>query len=308
MSRRHAYHYPGTDVLINKLDIRDAEALERAERRLVTARIREGCPAGNFDLAHLRAIHHHLFQDVYGWAGELRAVSMIEEKSIYLAPDRIEMGVRYLHSRVVEAGFLRGLDARKFSAKAAEIILDINHAHPFREGSGRTQLQYLKLLGEQAGHNVDLASIHGEAWIEATICAYRAGYRLMKGQIFDAIVPTLTKTQLSPNGIAQGVAPLEEELRLRKALNERQESEVEKLLQTHKAELAEAAGRLDRKAIDEIIKRQGSERLEQDRRHDGEFDRFIQECEDARLLTERLEEQRRADELSHEKEPPERGR
>jgi len=33
-------------------------------------------PRGDFDLAHLRAIHRHLFQDIYEWAGELRAVEI----------------------------------------------------------------------------------------------------------------------------------------------------------------------------------------------------------------------------------------
>jgi len=46
------------------------------ERRLVTQRIIEGAPTGDFDVAHLRAIHRHLFQDVYAWAGELRTVEI----------------------------------------------------------------------------------------------------------------------------------------------------------------------------------------------------------------------------------------
>ena len=41
------------------------------------------------------------------------------------------------------------------------IVGDINYIHPFREGNGRTQLQYLKQLAEQAGHRLDLARIEG---------------------------------------------------------------------------------------------------------------------------------------------------
>jgi len=58
------YVYPGTNVLRNRLGITDAHKLDRAERRLVGDRIAESVPAGSFDLAHLRAIHRHLFQDV----------------------------------------------------------------------------------------------------------------------------------------------------------------------------------------------------------------------------------------------------
>src|SRR5690606_15090999 len=35
-------------------------------------------PSGSFDLKHLRAIHRHLFQDVYDWAGELRTVEIFK--------------------------------------------------------------------------------------------------------------------------------------------------------------------------------------------------------------------------------------
>ena len=66
------YTYPNSPVLRNKLDLRDADALERAERLLVQQRIEEGIPRGNFSLDHLQAIHRHLFQDVYEWAGDIR--------------------------------------------------------------------------------------------------------------------------------------------------------------------------------------------------------------------------------------------
>jgi cell filamentation protein len=65
------YCYPDTQVLINKLDIHNAADLERIERRLTFERMRSGIPKGDFDLKHLQAIHHHLFQDVYDWAGKL---------------------------------------------------------------------------------------------------------------------------------------------------------------------------------------------------------------------------------------------
>ena len=55
------YLHPGTDVLRNRLGIRNQASLDRAERRLVSQRILEGVPRGGFDLDHLRAIHRHLF-------------------------------------------------------------------------------------------------------------------------------------------------------------------------------------------------------------------------------------------------------
>lgn len=79
---------PDYTVLKNRLGLRDAEALDRAERRLVYLRQAEDIPTGDFDLAHLRAIHRHLFQDVFDWAGQIRTVEISKgvEKAHYRAP------------------------------------------------------------------------------------------------------------------------------------------------------------------------------------------------------------------------------
>ncbi len=59
------YVDPNTGILKNKLGLLDTATLDRLEREFVTQRIVQGPPAGNFDLHHLKAIHRHMFQDVY---------------------------------------------------------------------------------------------------------------------------------------------------------------------------------------------------------------------------------------------------
>ena len=73
------YCYPGSNVLRNKMGIRDMEQLHEMERKLTMLRILELLDKpvrGAFDLKHLQAIHAHIFQDVYDWAGELRKVDI----------------------------------------------------------------------------------------------------------------------------------------------------------------------------------------------------------------------------------------
>ena len=72
MSDRDYCYPPDFTVLRNRLGIRVARTLDAAERQFVAQRLLEAVPTGEFDLAHLKAIHRHLFQDVYDWAGELR--------------------------------------------------------------------------------------------------------------------------------------------------------------------------------------------------------------------------------------------
>ena len=63
----------------------------------------------------------------------------------------------------------------------------MNYVHPFREGNGRTQLQYLKVLAAQAGHFLNLTKIDAEGWLEASREAHRARYALMAQVIAEAL-------------------------------------------------------------------------------------------------------------------------
>ena len=81
MSDRDYCYPPDFTVLRNKLGIRNLRTLDAAERLFVTQRLLEAAPEGDFDLAHLKAIHRHLFQDVYEWAGEVRTVEIVKSGS-----------------------------------------------------------------------------------------------------------------------------------------------------------------------------------------------------------------------------------
>lgn len=165
---RQLYKYSGGEVLKNKLNIRDVSVLNRAERRLVVIRIRQGAPMGDFALAHLRAIHRHLFQDIYEWAGELRRTEIAKGGRWFMPCDRLESGMADIHRRLIAQNRLRDLGRDEFAAQAGVIIGDVNYLHPFREGNGRTQTQYLKQLATQAGHRLELRRMNGEAWMNAS--------------------------------------------------------------------------------------------------------------------------------------------
>ena len=66
------YCYPGPSVLINRLGARDQSALEAFEAEATAERSSQEVPPGSLDYAHYLAIHRHLFQDVYDWAGKVR--------------------------------------------------------------------------------------------------------------------------------------------------------------------------------------------------------------------------------------------
>lgn len=181
------YVYPGTRLLRNKFDIRDAAVLDLAERRYSTIRSIQKIPTGDFDLKHLRAIHRHLFQDVYDWAGEVRTVEISKGSSQFQFRQYIETGMADVHRRITAGNYLRGLQRPEFAAKVAPIIGDVNYVHPFREGNGRTQAHYLKQLCGQAGHWLDQTKIDPAGWIEASKQAQISNYQMMETVIFEAL-------------------------------------------------------------------------------------------------------------------------
>ena len=128
----------------------------------------EPMPAGDFDLDHLKEIHRHLFQDVYAWAGEVRTVEIAKGGSQFQPRRYIEAGMANVHSRIVAAGYFQGSGRDGFAKDVGPLLGDVNHVHPFREGNGRTQLQYLKQLARRSGHQLDLTRLERAEWMEAS--------------------------------------------------------------------------------------------------------------------------------------------
>jgi len=104
--------------------------LDRLERRLVTQRAAEGVPAGGFDLAQLRAIHRHLFRDVYDWAGEPRTVEIAKGGHQFQFRRFIETGMRDVDLRLVRAAFLQRLSRADVATATGRIMDDVNKMAP----------------------------------------------------------------------------------------------------------------------------------------------------------------------------------
>jgi cell filamentation protein len=164
-----------TGVLRNLLGIKDQAALEKAESSLSflrTSELREQPVQGNFDLKHLQAIHQRLFGDVYDWAGQLRHVEIQKGQTDFARHMVIESAAGQLFSQLATEQQLRGLDADQFSRRAGYYFGEINVLHPFREGNGRTQREFIAQLAQSSGHPIDWSGISQADMVRACIVAY----------------------------------------------------------------------------------------------------------------------------------------
>jgi cell filamentation protein len=183
------YCYSGTTVLKNLADLRTQPELDAFEAAMVTQRLDEPLPSGRLGYAHYRAVHHHLFGDVYDWAGRIRIVRIIKGASIFCYPEHIEGEMRRLFSGLRELNFLRDTDMQIFSANAAHFLSELNAIHPFREGNGRTQLAFLAILADAAGHPVNYGAIDPQRLLQAMIASFGGDEEPLTSVIASLLAP-----------------------------------------------------------------------------------------------------------------------
>ena len=162
--------YGDIDVYVNKLDIRDAVLLEATERALTDRRAKQGFPAKahhrTFD--GFKAIHRHLFQDLYEWAGEERRYTTGRGAIPFAVPEHIGPWMEKQLAELAGDGYLAGKPLDEFAVAAAKYVNEINAAYPFVDGNGRTQRFWLRMLADNAGFDLTLAEADRERWNEAS--------------------------------------------------------------------------------------------------------------------------------------------
>ena len=164
--------YPGTTVLKNIADLRTQAALNRFEAAMTAQRADEPLPQGRFSASHYRAIHHHLFQDVYRWAGKYRTVRIARGGSAFCYPENIDREMQLLFQGLARNRHLKARTRKAFVAGATAFLAQLNAIHPFREGNGRSQTTFLVLLADTAGHPLDLDRLKPKAFLKAMIASF----------------------------------------------------------------------------------------------------------------------------------------
>lgn len=162
--------YQGTDVYVNKLGIRDQTLLEATERTLTDRRAAEGFPtrAHHRTYTGFRAIHRHLFQDLYQWAGRERNYTTGRGSVPFAVPGYIAGWMEDLFKQLARDRYLVGRSKQDFAVAAARYVNEINACHPFIDGNGRTQRFWLRMLADNAGFELALDSKDRRRWNEAS--------------------------------------------------------------------------------------------------------------------------------------------
>ena len=189
---RHSnYCYDNSNVLINKLNIRDNQKLQIYEAKITAAKLlalRGKGIIGNFDINHLNSIHKLLFEDIYPFAGRFRNENIAKGVFRFAEWEYIENELNILLSKLKKENFLHGLCKKDLADKLAFYLSELNVLHPYREGNGRTIREFIRELALKNRYILNLSKISPKNFLNASIQSI-VDTNFLSNLIFECLEP-----------------------------------------------------------------------------------------------------------------------
>lgn len=166
------YCYDDSDVLINKLDIKDFKKLQTYEAKITAAKLlglRKQGITGEFDINHLIQIHKFLFEDVYPFAGKFRRENLLKGEFRFAQFEYVEQELEKLLNNLKEENYLENKSKEELAKRLAYYLAELNVLHPFREGNGRTNREFIRQLALKNGYKLNLSKYSSKEILQASI-------------------------------------------------------------------------------------------------------------------------------------------
>ena len=166
------YCYPDSNVLKNKLNIRDNKLLKTAEEEITLIKQMELLKnpiKGNFSKAHLMNIHKFIFEDIYSFAGKIRKEQISKADTLFYPLNLIDRELDKVFAKIKEKNMLKETDREKVFDNLAYVMTELNIIHPFREGNGRSIREFIRLMAKRMGYDLNWGNVDKEELLEASI-------------------------------------------------------------------------------------------------------------------------------------------
>ena len=166
------YCYHGSNVLKNKLNIKDSKLLKTAEEEITLIKQMELLKdpiKGNFSKAHLMNIHKFIFEDIYSFAGKIRREQISKADTMFYPPNLIDGELDKVFAKIKDNNMLKETDKEKIFDNLAYVMAELNIIHPFREGNGRSIREFIRLMAKRMGYDLNWGNVDKEELLEASI-------------------------------------------------------------------------------------------------------------------------------------------
>lgn len=183
------YCYPDTNVLKNKLNIRDIDLLKEAEEAITAVKqleLLQNPINGHFSKAHFLNIHQFIFGDIYAFAGRIRKEQISKADTMFYPPESIDEELNKVFAKIKAAAMTREKSEEKIFDNLAYVMAELNIIHPFREGNGRTIREFIRLMAKRCGYRLNWGLADKNDILEASILSvddYRNLMDLLKRTI-----------------------------------------------------------------------------------------------------------------------------
>jgi cell filamentation protein len=154
----YTYTDPKTGVLRNLANITDSNDLLFFESAAVIKRAKEleSQPIAVHNAETLLDIHRYLFQDVYHWAGQKRTVEISKQGKPFFLTAYFDKGFAYIGTLITNYRKTDPVNKSQLAEHLAVLLDSINYLHPFREGNGRTQREFIRVIALEKGYTLNL--------------------------------------------------------------------------------------------------------------------------------------------------------
>lgn len=165
------YCYENSNVLINKLNIKNEKELQKYEAKITAAKLlslRQHGITGNFDVKHFISIHTYLFEDIYSFAGKFRNEDISKGVFSFAHWEYIDSELERLLLELKSENYLESINQDELPKRLAYYISELNVLHPFREGNGRTIREFIRQLALKNGYILNLKKVLPVEMLEAS--------------------------------------------------------------------------------------------------------------------------------------------
>lgn len=166
------YCYPDTNVLKNKLNIRDNRILKTAEEEITLIKQMELLKnpiRGNFTKTHLMNIHKFIFEDIYPFAGKIRREQISKADTMFYPPNLIDRELDRLFAKIKEKNMLKETNEDRVFDNLSYVMAELNIIHPFREGNGRSIREFIRFMAKYMGYDLNWGNVDKIKLLEASI-------------------------------------------------------------------------------------------------------------------------------------------